>query len=35
MSDIPGFRGALFRGMARRLRVVEARLAELLDAPEP
>jgi CRP/FNR family cyclic AMP-dependent transcriptional regulator len=32
MSDIPGFRGALFRGMARRLRIVEARLAELLDA---
>jgi CRP/FNR family transcriptional regulator, cyclic AMP receptor protein len=32
MSDIPGFRGALFRTMARRLRTLEARLAELLDA---
>ena len=28
MSDIPGFRGALFRSMARRLRIVEARLAD-------
>ena len=27
MSDIPGFRGALFRSMARRLRTLEARLA--------
>ncbi len=34
MSDIPGFRGALFRRMASRLRAVEARLAELLDAQE-
>jgi CRP/FNR family transcriptional regulator, cyclic AMP receptor protein len=32
MSDIPGFRGALFRNMASRLRMLEARLAELLDA---
>ena len=31
MSDIPGFRGALFRSMAGRLRILEARLAELLD----
>jgi hypothetical protein len=35
MSDIPGFRAALFRGMARRLRIVEARLAELLDTQDP
>jgi CRP/FNR family transcriptional regulator, cyclic AMP receptor protein len=34
MSDIPGFRGALFRSMASRLRTVEARLAELLDAQD-
>ena len=34
MSDIPGFRGALFRSMARRLRILEARLAELLDAQD-
>jgi CRP-like cAMP-binding protein len=27
MSEIPGFRGALFRSMAQRLRSVEARLA--------
>jgi CRP/FNR family cyclic AMP-dependent transcriptional regulator len=32
MSDIPGFRGALFRSMASRLRVLEARLAELMEA---
>jgi CRP/FNR family transcriptional regulator, cyclic AMP receptor protein len=32
MSGIPGFRGALFRSMAHRLRAVEARLAELPDA---
>jgi CRP-like cAMP-binding protein len=35
MSDIPGFRGALFRSMASRLRAVEARLAEVLDAQDP
>jgi CRP-like cAMP-binding protein len=35
MSDIPGFRGALFRSMASRLRVLEARLAELLEAQDP
>jgi CRP/FNR family cyclic AMP-dependent transcriptional regulator len=29
MSEIPGFRGALFRSMASRLRTLEARLAEL------
>ena len=34
MSDIPGFRGALFRSMARRLRTLEARLAELLEAQD-
>ena len=34
MSDIPGFRGALFRSMASRLRILEARLAELLDAQD-
>jgi CRP/FNR family cyclic AMP-dependent transcriptional regulator len=34
MSDIPGFRGALFRSMARRLRTLEARLVELLDAQD-
>lgn len=34
MSDIPGFRGALFRSMAGRLRILEARLAELLDAQD-
>ncbi|HEX4434290.1 MAG TPA: cyclic nucleotide-binding domain-containing protein [Acidimicrobiales bacterium] len=34
MSDIPGFRGALFRSMASRLRTVEARLAELLEAQD-
>ena len=35
MSDIPGFRGALFRSMASRLREVEARLAAVLDAQDP
>ncbi len=35
MSDIPGFRGALFRSMASRLRRVEARLAAVLDAQDP
>ena len=35
MSDIPGFRGALFRSMARRLRAVEARVAELDDVQGP
>ena len=34
MSDIPGFRGALFRSMASRLRTLEGRLAELLDAQD-
>jgi CRP/FNR family transcriptional regulator, cyclic AMP receptor protein len=34
MSDIPGFRGALFRSMASRLRILEARLAELLDTQD-
>jgi CRP/FNR family transcriptional regulator, cyclic AMP receptor protein len=34
MSEIPGFRGALFRRMAQRLRTVEARLAELLEAQQ-
>jgi CRP/FNR family transcriptional regulator, cyclic AMP receptor protein len=34
MSEIPGFRGALFRSMASRLRTLEARLAELLDAQD-
>ena len=34
MSDIPGFRGALFRSMASRLRTLEARLAELLDTQD-
>ena len=34
ISEIPGFRGALFRSMARRLRILEARLAELLDAQD-
>src|SRR3984957_13636473 len=34
MSDIPGFRGALFRSMASRLRTLEARLAGLLDAQD-
>ena len=31
MADIPGFRDALFRSMARRLRTAEARLAAALD----
>ncbi len=35
MSDIPGFRGALFRSMAHRLRTVEARLAAVLGAQDP
>ena len=35
MSDIPGFRGALFRSMASRLRTAEARLAAALDTPGP
>jgi hypothetical protein len=33
MADIPGFRDALFRSMARRLRIAEARLAAALEAP--
>ena len=40
MADIPGFRDALMKGMAGRLRTVDARLAEALDdqetsAPDP
>jgi CRP-like cAMP-binding protein len=35
MSEIPGFRGALFRSMASRLRAVEAHLAEVLEAQDP
>jgi CRP/FNR family transcriptional regulator, cyclic AMP receptor protein len=31
MLEIPGFRGALFRSMAHRLRVTEARLADALE----
>ena len=34
MADIPGFRDALFRNMASRLRTAEARLAAALDAPD-
>jgi CRP-like cAMP-binding protein len=34
MSGIPGFRGALFRSMAQRLRTVEDRLAVLLEAED-
>jgi CRP/FNR family cyclic AMP-dependent transcriptional regulator len=33
MADIPGFRDALFRSMASRLRTAEARLAAALDSP--
>ena len=33
MADIPGFRDALFRSMARRLRTAEARLAATLETP--
>jgi CRP/FNR family cyclic AMP-dependent transcriptional regulator len=35
MAAIPGFRDALFRSMASRLRAVDARLAATLAAPEP
>jgi len=35
MSEIPGFRGALFRSMAHRLRVTEARLAAALEELGP
>ena len=35
MADIPGFRDALFRSMASRLRTAEARLAAALDTPGP
>ncbi len=35
MADIPGFRDALLRSMARRLRTVDARLAAALDDREP
>ena len=34
MADIPGFRDALFRSMARRLRTAEDRLAAALAAPD-
>src|SRR5271156_4522271 len=34
MADIPGFRDALFRSMANRLRTAEARLAAALEAPD-
>jgi len=34
MADIPGFRDALMKGMAGRLRTVDARLAEALDDQE-
>jgi len=34
MADIPGFRDALFRNMASRLRTAEARLAAALAAPD-
>ena len=34
MADIPGFRDALFRTLASRLRTAEARLAAALDAPD-
>jgi CRP/FNR family cyclic AMP-dependent transcriptional regulator len=35
MAAIPGFRDALFRSMASRLRAVDARLAATLTSPEP
>lgn len=35
MASIPGFRDALFRSMAGRLRTVDARLADALDGREP
>jgi CRP/FNR family cyclic AMP-dependent transcriptional regulator len=35
MADIPGFRDALLKNMARRLRTVDARLAAALDEREP
>ncbi len=35
MADIPGFRDALFKSMARRLRAVDARLAAVLDERDP
>jgi CRP/FNR family transcriptional regulator, cyclic AMP receptor protein len=35
MSEIPGFRGALLRSMAHRLRVAEARLAAALEERGP
>jgi CRP-like cAMP-binding protein len=34
MADIPGFRDALLKSMARRLRTVDARLAAALEAQE-
>jgi CRP-like cAMP-binding protein len=34
MADIPGFRDALLKSMARRLRTVDARLAAALDEQE-
>ncbi len=35
MAEVPGFRDALLRNMARRLRTVDARLAAALDDREP
>ena len=35
MADIPGFRDALFKSMARRLRTADARLAAALDDSQP
>jgi len=35
MADIPGFRDALLKSMAARLRTVDARLAAALDDREP
>ena len=35
MAEIPGFRDALLKNMARRLRTVDARLAAALDDQEP
>ena len=34
MAEIPGFRDALFKSMASRLRSVDARLAAALDEQE-
>jgi CRP-like cAMP-binding protein len=35
MAEIPGFRSALFRSMASRLRTVDARLAAALEGQDP